>query len=248
MSADTTDFGFEEIPLTDKTQRVNEVFTSVSPRYDLMNDLMSMGLHRLWKRFAVHLSGVRAGDSVLDVAGGTGDMAILYLDRAGDKGEVILTDINRDMLQKARSRLYDRGITRGIRIVQANAENLPFPDNRFDCINISFGLRNITDKPAALRSMYAKLKYGGKLVILEFSSVVLPRLRKLYDNYSFHVIPMLGKLVAGDEDSYRYLVESIRMHPDQETLKQMLESGGFGNVKYHNLSGGIVAVHIATKV
>ena len=171
-----------------------------------------------------------------------------YKDRAGEEGEVVLADINREMLQQAKYRLYDRGIVRGIALVQANAENLPFRENRFDCINISFGLRNITDKAAALQSMYTKLKYGGSLVILEFSSVILPHLKKLYDNYSFHVIPVMGKLVAGDEASYRYLVESIRMHPDQETLKQMLLSAGFGIVKYHNLAGGIVAVHIATKV
>ena len=248
MSMDTTDFGFEEVPLTDKTRRVNEVFTSVSRRYDLMNDLMSLGLHRLWKRFAVHLSGVRRGQSVLDVAGGTGDMAILYHDRVGAEGQVIITDINREMLQQGKSRLYDRGIVKGVRFIQANAENLPYPDNHFDCINISFGLRNITDKAAAMQSMYSKLKYGGNLVILEFSSIVLPHLKKFYDSYSFRLIPRLGQLVAGDEASYRYLVESIRMHPDQETLKKMLISAGFGRVKYHNLTGGIVAVHIATKV
>ena len=248
MQNQTTDFGFERVASGDKTRRVAEVFSSVASRYDLMNDLMSFGLHRLWKRFAVHVSGVRPGQNVLDVAGGTGDMATLFRERVGTEGLVFLTDINSDMLGAGRVKLHDRGLVRGAGYIQANAEKLPFRDNSFDCVSIAFGLRNVTDKPAALRSMHAALKYGGVLVILEFSHLVLPFLRRLYDAWSFRLIPWLGRMVADDEASYRYLVESIRMHPDQETLKRMLEEAGFARVEYYNLSGGIVAVHKARKI
>ena len=243
----TTDFGFERIPRESKTRRVTEVFSSVSSRYDLMNDLMSFGMHRGWKRFAVYLSGVREGQAVLDVASGTGDLARLFHRRVGGQGRVVVADINGEMLRRARERLIDRGIAGGIDYVLANAELLPFHPNSFDCLSIAFGLRNVTDKEAALRSMHATLKYGGCLIVLEFSRVVLPWLEKLYDSYSFGIIPWLGRTVANDKDSYRYLVESIRMHPDQETLKDMILAAGFPLVDYHNLSGGIVAVHRAHK-
>jgi demethylmenaquinone methyltransferase / 2-methoxy-6-polyprenyl-1,4-benzoquinol methylase len=244
---ETTDFGFERIPRESKTRRVTGVFSSVSSRYDLMNDLMSFGMHRYWKRFAVHLSGTRKRQRVLDVASGTGDLALLFHRRVGEEGQVLVADINREMLLQARNKLIDRGIIRGIVYVQANAENLPFPDNSFDCISIAFGLRNVTDKEATLSSMHEKIRYGGCLIVLEFSSVVLPWLGKLYDNYSFRFIPWLGRTVAKDKNSYRYLVESIRMHPDQGTLKDMIQNAGFSRVDYYNLSGGIVAVHKAHK-
>ena len=248
MITNKTDFGFEQISPEDKTRRVGEVFSSVSPRYDLMNDLMSLGIHRLWKRYAVHLSGTRPGQHVLDVAGGTGDMARLFYDRVGADGMVLVSDINNRMLALGRNKLYDHGIAGGIEFVQANAESLPFRNNYFDCVCIAFGLRNVTDKQAALHSMYEKLKFGGCLIILEFSRIVLPYLRQLYDNYSFRFIPWLGKIILDDEASYRYLVESIRMHPDQDTLKQMIEDAGFPRVSYYNLTGGIVAVHRAYKI
>jgi demethylmenaquinone methyltransferase/2-methoxy-6-polyprenyl-1,4-benzoquinol methylase len=248
MNTNSTDFGFEKVSPADKTRRVGQVFSSVAYRYDLMNDLMSFGIHRLWKRFAVHLSGVRPGQKVLDVAGGTGDMAVLFHHRAGNDGLVLVTDINSDMLKEGRNKLYDKGIVRGVDYVQANAEQLPFQNNSFDCVNIAFGLRNVTDKQKALQSMYDKTKYGGCLIILEFSTVVLPHLKRLYDEYSLKLIPLLGKMVANDEASYRYLVESIRMHPDQETLKRMIETAGFTRVEYHNLTGGIVAIHRAYKI
>ena len=248
MITNKTDFGFEQISPEDKTRRVGEVFSSVSPRYDLMNDLMSLGIHRLWKRYAVHLSGTRPGQHVLDVAGGTGDMARLFYDRVGADGMVLVSDINNRMLALGRNKLYDHGIAGGIEFVQANAESLPFRNNYFDCVCIAFGLRNVTDKQAALHSMYEKLKFGGCLIILEFSRIVLPYLRQLYDNYSFRFIPWLGKIILDDEASYRYLVESIRMHPDQDTLKQMIEDAGFPLVSYYNLTGGIVAVHRAYKI
>ena len=248
MIADKTDFGFEQVSPEDKTRRVGEVFSSVSPRYDLMNDLMSLGIHRLWKRYAVYLSGTRPGQQVLDVAGGTGDMARLFHDRVGADGMVLVSDINNRMLALGRDKLYDHGIVRGVGFVQANAESLPFRNNFFDCISIAFGLRNVTDKQTALRSMYEKMKFGGCLIILEFSRIVLPYFRQLYDNYSFRLIPWLGKIILDDEASYRYLVESIRMHPDQETLKHMIEAAGFSRVNYYNLTGGVVAVHRAYKL
>jgi demethylmenaquinone methyltransferase/2-methoxy-6-polyprenyl-1,4-benzoquinol methylase len=248
MQNQTTDFGFERVAPGDKARRVAEVFSSVASRYDLMNDLMSCGMHHLWKRFAVHVSGVRKGQSVLDVAGGTGDMTALFHKRVGAAGLVVLSDINRDMLDAGRNKLCDQGVVGGVDYTQANAEKLPFRENSFDCVSIAFGLRNVTDKAAALRSMHTALKYGGTLIILEFSHVVLPLLQRLYDTWSFRVIPWLGRMVAQDEASYRYLVESIRMHPDQEILKHMLEEAGFARVEYYNLSGGIVAVHKACKV
>lgn len=245
---DTTDFGFETVSAKDKTRRVGEVFTSVASRYDLMNDLMSLGVHRLWKKFAVQLAGVREGQQVLDVAGGTGDLTRQFRQRVGDSGMVVLTDINSAMLHAGRDKLVDRGIVKGVEYVQANAEALPFQTNSFDCVSIAFGLRNVTDKPASLRSMFDVTRYGGCLIVLEFSEVVLPVLKQLYDAWSFRFIPRAGKLVANDEDSYRYLVESIRRHPDQENLKRMIGAAGFGKVEYHNLSGGIVAVHRAWKL
>ncbi|MBI4005651.1 MAG: class I SAM-dependent methyltransferase [Gammaproteobacteria bacterium] len=248
MTTDSTDFGFQKILPEDKSRRVAKVFSSVSSRYDLMNDLMSIGVHRLWKRFAVHISGVKKGQTVLDVAGGTGDLAFLFHQRVGEEGRVLLTDINNDMLMHGRNKFIDKGIINGINCVQADVEHLPFQENSFDCICIAFGLRNVTDKQAALKSIYEKTKYGGCIIILEFSVVILSWLKRLYDAYSFKIIPWLGKVVANDEESYRYLVESIRMHPDQETLKHMIEDAGFTKVDYYNLSGGIVAIHKAYKL
>lgn len=244
----TADFGFQTVTPEEKTRRVAAVFNSVAGNYDLMNDLMSGGMHRLWKRYAVHISQVRTGCSVLDVAGGTGDLAALYRRRVGQRGRVVVSDINSAMLREGRDRLIDKGFVSGIEYVLGNAENLPFRSNEFDCISIAFGLRNVTDKNLALRSMYDKLKYSGTLVILEFSTLVLPVLKKLYDRYSFNIIPSIGKWVAKDADSYRYLVESIRKHPDQEALKSMMEDAGFSHVSYYNLSGGIVAVHKGFKI
>lgn len=248
MITDRTDFGFEQVSANDKTRRVKDVFSSVSSRYDLMNDLMSLGIHRLWKRYAVYLSGAGKGRYVLDVAGGTADMARLFHDKVGEEGLVLVTDINSNMLSIGRDKMHDHGIVKGAAFVQANAESLPFRNNYFDCVSIAFGLRNVTDKQTALRSMYEKLKYGGCLIILEFSRVVLPFLRRFYDDYSFRIIPWLGKKVLNDEASYCYLVESIRMHPDQETLKHMIEQAGFHRVNYYNLTGGIVAIHRAYKL
>ena len=244
----TTNFGFQTVTPEEKTRRVARVFSSVAGKYDLMNDLMSAGMHRLWKRYAVFISQVKTGSTVLDVAGGTGDLAALYRQRVGDQGRVVISDINNAMLREGRDRLIDRGFVSGIEFVQGNAECLPFSGNTFDCISIAFGLRNVTDKDRALSSMYDKLKFGGCVIVLEFSSLVLPMLGKLYDRYSFDVIPVVGKWVAKDGDSYRYLVESIRKHPDQETLKTMMEDAGFSRVSYYNLSGGIVAVHKGYKI
>ena len=232
----------------DKTKLVNSVFDKVYKKYDFMNDIMSLGVHRLWKRKAVHLCAIRKNFHVLDLAGGTGDVARLIHDQLGDDGRVTLCDINADMLQQGRNRFIDKGIIKGIDYVQGNAEALPFADNSFDCMTIAFGLRNVTDKEAALRSMYDKLKYGSQLVILEFSKIVIPFLDKLYDQYSFKLIPQFGKLVADDEASYQYLVESIRMHPDQDSLALMMQKAGFDKVQYHNLSGGVVAIHRGYKL
>lgn len=243
----TTDFGFQSIPWGDKAEKVANVFHSVADRYDLMNDLMSFGIHRLWKYYTIEMSGVRSGQRVLDIAGGTGDLTEKFSHLVGPQGHVVLADINSSMLNKGRDRLIDSGIISNVTYVQANAERLPFPDNHFDCISIAFGLRNVTDKEAALQSMYHILKPGGRLLVLEFSHPVLPFLEPLYDTYSFNVLPCLGYLVTGDEDSYRYLAESIRMHPDQETLKNMILSTGFDECEYHNFSGGIVALHRAYK-
>ncbi|MEK6806102.1 MAG: bifunctional demethylmenaquinone methyltransferase/2-methoxy-6-polyprenyl-1,4-benzoquinol methylase UbiE [Pseudomonadota bacterium] len=238
----TTHFGYQEVPLTEKVKRVREVFSSVANRYDLMNDLMSFGIHRLWKRFVIDLAGVHEGERVLDVAGGTGDLSAAFAKAVGPKGLVVLSDINAAMLGQGRARLTDRGVV-GVPLAQANAEQLPFADASFDCITIGFGLRNVTDKDAALRSMARCLKPGGRLLVLEFSKPLNGGLAKLYDEYSFKILPVLGRVVAQDEDSYRYLAESIRMHPDQGTLKAMMESAGLVRTQVYNLTGGIVAVH-----
>ena len=240
-----THFGFETVDETDKAKRVAGVFTSVASKYDIMNDLMSAGLHRIWKRFAISIAGVRPGQRVLDVAGGSADMARLYSREAGKSGEVVLTDINNAMLRVGRDRLLDDGI--GMPALQCDAEHLPFPDNHFDCVNISFGLRNVTHKDAALREMQRVVKPGGRVIVLEFSKVAKP-LEKAYDLYSFKLLPRMGKLIADDADSYRYLAESIRMHPGQEELKQMMIDAGLKHVEYFNLTGGIVAVHRGYKV
>src|SRR6266481_18445 len=236
----TTHFGFEIVDETEKAKRVAGVFTSVASNYDIMNDLMSVGLHRLWKRFAVGLSGVRAGQRVLDVAGGSADLTRLFFKKLGNNGQVVLTDINNAMLRVGRDRLLNEGINTPT--TQCDAEHLPFPDNYFDCVSIAFGLRNITHKDAALNEMRRVLKPGGRLVILEFSKVAKP-LEKIYDLYSFKLLPKIGELVAHDGDSYRYLAESIRMHPGQEELKAMMEAAGLEKVEYFNMTGGVVAVH-----
>jgi len=243
MTDKTTHFGFEQVGWNEKVRRVGAVFDSVAGKYDVMNDVMSLGIHRLWKRFAIELSGVRKGSRVLDLAGGTGDLAARLARIVGTEGEVVLADINAAMLEHGRARLLDEGIAGNVRFVQANAECLPFPDSYFDCITISFGLRNVTDKDAALRSMYRVLKPGGRLLVLEFSKPTLPGLAPLYDLYSFKLLPLMGKLIANDAESYKYLAESIRMHPDQNTLRAMMETAGFEDCSYHNLSGGIVALH-----
>jgi demethylmenaquinone methyltransferase/2-methoxy-6-polyprenyl-1,4-benzoquinol methylase len=219
----------------------------VAAKYDLMNDLMSAGVHRIWKRFTIELSGVRPGHSVLDIAGGTGDLAAKFSKLVGPAGRVVLADINDSMLKVGRDKLTDRGIVGNIEYTQANAECLPFPDNTFDCITIAFGLRNVTDKDAALRSMLRVLKPGGRLLVLEFSKPRNELLSKAYDAYSFNVLPAIGKLITDDADSYRYLAESIRMHPDQDTLKDMMVEAGFTRCEYHNMTGGVVAVHKGLK-
>ena len=238
-----TDFGYERVPWSEKQRRVRGVFDSVAGKYDLMNDLMSGGAHRLWKEFTLSLTGLHAGQRALDVAGGTGDLTTGLAKQVGKSGLVILSDINAAMLKEGRDRLIDKGLVGNVGCVLANAEKLPFADAQFDCVTIGFGLRNVTDKPAALAAMRRVLKPGGQLLVLEFSHPVLPMLKPLYDLYSFRVLPLLGKLVANDEDSYRYLAESIRMHPDQETLLRMMRDAGLEDCRYHNLSGGIVAVH-----
>ncbi|MGO4746675.1 bifunctional demethylmenaquinone methyltransferase/2-methoxy-6-polyprenyl-1,4-benzoquinol methylase UbiE [Serratia quinivorans] len=240
---ETTDFGFRTVARDDKQAMVADVFHSVAAKYDVMNDLMSFGIHRIWKRFTIDCSGVRRGQRVLDLAGGTGDLAAKFSRMVGEQGQVVLADINDSMLKMGREKLRDRGIIGNVSYVQANAEALPFPDNYFDCITISFGLRNVTDKDKALRSMFRVLKPGGRLLVLEFSKPLLAPLSKAYDAYSFHVLPKIGELVVKDPESYRYLAESIRMHPDQETLKGMMGAAGFDNVTYFNLTGGIVALH-----
>lgn len=243
MTNKTTHFGYREVPENEKSNLVAGVFSSVAPNYDIMNDLMSLGLHRLWKRFTISQAKLKPGQIVLDVASGTGDLAKAFAKQVGENGKVVMTDINEAMLNVGRDRLMDAGIVGNIECVQADAENLPFADNHFDCISIAFGLRNVTDKQAALRSMYRVLKPGGKLLILEFSKPPQPLINKIYDLYSFNIIPKIGELVAKDRASYQYLVESIRMHPDQETLKSMMLEAGFEDVEYFNLSGGVVALH-----
>ena len=239
----TTHFGFQEVPVSAKSGLVAGVFRSVAGRYDLMNDLMSFGIHRAWKQYALGLTGARTGQQALDVAGGSGDMTALLAPRVGPSGRVVLSDINDAMLDVARARLADRGIAGNVDFVRADAERLPFADDRFDCVTIAFGLRNVTHTDAALRSMFRVLRPGGCLVVLEFSRVTRAPLRRIYDAYSFNILPLLGRIVANDAGSYRYLAESIRRHPDQETLRGMMEQAGYERVRYHNLSGGIVAVH-----
>ena len=242
-TTETTHFGFRKVPVAEKTGLVREVFESVADKYDLMNDLMSLGVHRVWKRDFVANSGVRLGDRVLDLAGGTGDISALMSRQVGAKGRVVLTDINAAMLNVGRQRLEDRGIAGNIDYALVNAEQLPFASGGFDLVTIAFGLRNVTDKDAALREMRRVLKPGGKALILEFSAVQAEPLKKFYDRYSFSVLPALGGLVADDSDSYRYLAESIRQHPPQEELLTMMRAAGFENVRYRNLSGGVVAIH-----
>ena len=240
----TTHFGFESVDESVKARRVRGVFDSVASRYDLMNDLMSLGLHRAWKAYTVMVANVGEGSKVLDIAGGTGDLALAFAKRVGASGEVVHTDINEAMLRTGRDRLLDAGIA--LPTLVCDAEKLPFPDNHFDVVTVAFGLRNMTHKDAALKEMNRVLKPRGKLLVLEFSKVAKP-LRKAYDWYSFSVLPRLGKVVAGDDASYRYLAESIRMHPDQEDLKTLMKEGGFGHVDYHNMTGGVVALHVGIK-
>jgi demethylmenaquinone methyltransferase/2-methoxy-6-polyprenyl-1,4-benzoquinol methylase len=243
----TTHFGYEEVDVTDKANKVADVFHSVADKYDLMNDLMSAGVHRLWKRYTIEKSGAKKGDTILDLAGGTGDLAAKFTRIVGKDGLVTLSDINGSMLENGRERLTNMGIAGNIEYVQANAESLPFEDNKYDIVTMAFGLRNVTDKDTALRSIYRVLKPGGKLMVLEFSKPVVPGLSTIYDQYSFKLLPLIGKMVANDEDSYRYLAESIRMHPDQEKLKDMFDAAGFERTAYHNMTGGVVALHTGYK-
>jgi demethylmenaquinone methyltransferase / 2-methoxy-6-polyprenyl-1,4-benzoquinol methylase len=243
-----THFGYEEVSWHDKARRVRGVFDSVAERYDLMNDLMSLGVHRLWKRFAVEQSGLRAGQRALDVAAGTGDLARAFAAQVGAGGHVVMTDINARMLARGRARLLDAGVAGNVSYVQSDAERLPFAAASFECVSIGFGLRNVTDKPAALTSMQRLVKPGGRLLVLEFSQPTLPIVRSLYDLYSFSILPQLGRLIVGDEASYRYLAESIRRHPDQEEMRAMLEEAGFERCRYYNLSGGIVALHVGHRL
>jgi demethylmenaquinone methyltransferase/2-methoxy-6-polyprenyl-1,4-benzoquinol methylase len=244
----TTDFGFEKVPWSQKAERVRDVFASVAGKYDIMNDLMSFGVHRLWKRFALSLTGLRAGGQALDVAGGTGDLAMGMLRQVGKTGRVVLSDVNPAMLERGRDRLLDAGFAGNVECLVADAERLPFADDSFDCVTIGFGLRNVTDKAAALASMHRVLRPGGQLLVLEFSKPTAPGLGSVYDAYSFRALPLLGRLVANDAASYRYLAESIRMHPDQESLLAMLREAGFAQARYHNLTGGIVALHRGFKL
>ncbi len=245
MSDPSTHFGFKTVSESEKAQKVAEVFHSVAKKYDVMNDLMSGGLHRIWKFFTIETSGVKAGDKVLDIAGGTGDLSKAFAKKVGKTGQVWLTDINSSMLGVGRDRLLDQGYA--LPVAQCDAEKLPFPDNYFDCVSVAFGLRNMTHKDVALAEMCRVLKPGGRLLVLEFSKVWAP-LKPAYDIYSFKLLPFMGKLVANDADSYQYLAESIRMHPDQETLKQMMKDAGFGRVDFHNMTGGVVALHKGTKI
>ena len=244
----TTHFGFRDVPVGDKQKLVGEVFSSVAGKYDLMNDAMSLGIHRVWKRWFVATAQVRKGDRVLDLAGGTGDVAALLRERVGDAGEIVLGDINGEMLRVGRDRMTDRGNVRGFEYVQCNAQALPFPDASFDLVTIAFGLRNVTDKDAALREMLRVLRPGGQAPVLEFSEVQAEWFKPIYDFHSFNVLPKLGKLFAGDSDSYQYLAESIRKHPPQAQLKAMMEAAGFSRCEFRNLTGGIVAAHTGYKV
>lgn len=245
MMSKTTHFGFQTVDENEKAMHVASVFTSVASKYDLMNDLMSVGLHRIWKRFAVGLANVHEGNRVLDVAGGSADLSRLFLKKVGCSGQVVLTDINNAMLRVGRDRLLDEGIATPT--TQCDAEHLPFPDHYFDCVSIAFGLRNVTHKEVALREMHRVLKPGGRVIVLEFSKIIKP-LEKAYDFYSFKLLPKMGELIANDADSYRYLAESIRMHPGQEELKTMMQEAGFARVEYFNMTGGIVAAHRGVKL
>jgi len=240
---ESVDFGYRQVPREEKARLVRDVFESVAGKYDLMNDLMSAGVHRLWKRFALAQTGLRPGQAALDVAGGTGDLAAGMAGQVGERGQVVLSDINAAMLAVGRDRLLDRGLLRNVRFALANAERLPFAEESFDCVTIGFGLRNVTDKAAALASMRRVLRPGGRLLVLEFSKPVVPGLKPVYDAYSFNVLPWLGGKVAGDSDSYRYLAESIRQFPDQQTLLGMMRAAGLEDCRHYNLSGGIVALH-----
>ena len=249
MSDDkTTHFGYKQVPVEEKSSHVRAVFDSVASRYDLMNDLMSLGIHRLWKRYTIELAGVRRGQRVLDLAGGTGDLASRFARITGSEGQVVLTDINAAMLTTGRDRLLDQGLTGNLLFCQVNAETQPFPDNHFDCVTIGFGLRNVTHKQKALAEMCRVLKPGGRALVLEFSHPTSQTLSKVYDLYSFTMLPILGRLITNDADSYRYLAESIRMHPDQETLRGMMLEAGFERCEYFNLTGGVVAIHRGFKL
>ena len=247
-NSNRTDFGFEEVAWAEKAARVRAVFESVAGRYDLMNDLMSFGAHRVWKQFTLSLTALKPGMTALDVAGGTGDLAMGLVRQVGKTGYVLLSDVNGAMLERGRDRLLDAGMAGNVECVVADAERLPFADASFDVVTIGFGLRNVTDKPAALRSMLRVLKTGGQLMVLEFSLPTTPGLRRAYDAYSFNVLPLLGRFVARDAASYRYLAESIRMHPNQEVLLEMLRDAVFAQARYHNMSGGIVALHRGYKI
>lgn len=248
MSDRRVDFGFEKVSIREKNRRVSSVFSSVAESYDLMNDLMSFGVHRLWKRFVIGLAGARAGQHILDLAGGSGDLALQFVRRVGDSGSVTLADLNADMLDVGRRRLLDAGVVRGIAYVQTDAESLPFSDDSFDLVSIAFGLRNVAVKERALKSMFRVLRPGGQMLILEFSTMSVWLLEPLYRAYIMNVLPRMGRIVAGDSDSYRYLAESIRMHPSQQALLKMIEAAGFERCSYHNLSGGISAVHRGYKL
>jgi len=243
-----THFGYKQVDADKKEDLVAGVFDSVASKYDVMNDVMSFGIHRLWKKITLRHTGLKKGQHALDVAGGTGDLTIEMSKQVGPDGEVIISDINAAMLEQGRRRMMDRGIAGNVKFVEANAEDLPFEDNSFDCVTIAFGLRNVTNQDKALASMYRVLKPGGRLLVLEFSKPVMPGLNKVYDFYSFNILPLMGKVIANDEESYRYLAESIRMHPDQNTLKQLMQDTGFERCTYHNMSGGIVALHKGFKL
>ena len=247
MDQKTTHFGYKTVNVEEKAGKVADVFHSVASNYDLMNDLMSAGVHRLWKRMTIEMSGVRSGNKVLDIAGGTGDLAAKFSRIVGKDGYVVLADINESMLKVGRDRLMDLGVVDNVKFSQSDAQYLPFPDNTFDVITIAFGLRNVTDKELALKSMLRVLKPGGRLLVLEFSKPGNPVLSKIYDTYSFSILPKLGKLFADDAESYQYLAESIRMHPDQQTLMGMMDEVGFANTDFHNMTGGVVALHRGVK-
>lgn len=242
-ASDKTHFGFKQVDKQHKASMVAEVFHSVAGKYDVMNDVMSLGIHRLWKRYTIDCSGIRPGHTVLDLAGGTGDLALKFARLTGKTGKVVVADINASMLQVGRDRLRDQGVTGNVEWVQADAEQLPFPENHFDLVTIAFGLRNVTDKARALKSIYKVLKPGGRLLVLEFSKPTNDAFSKVYDWYSFNLLPTMGQVIANDPDSYRYLAESIRMHPNQETLEQMMQEAGFEQTSYDNLTGGVVALH-----